>query len=107
MSLNANNDPTVNQAFFQPLNLILAALPLFKGCHEFPDDLFLRLGVQRVLESSESGRGFLQEHGPRFENSPDVGGYFGALPSPRRRGVAREAGQALIAAANQSLPDRL
>lgn len=107
MSSTTNNDATVNQAFLQALHLIFDALPPYKGCHESPDDLFLSLGVQRVLESSESGRGFLQEHGPRFENSPDVGGYFAPRRSTRRGEAVREVGHALLVAANQFLPDRL
>jgi hypothetical protein len=55
------------------------------------------MGVQRVLEASESGRGFLQEHGLRFENPPDYNNYFASLKSERRRDLAREVNCHLIA----------
>jgi hypothetical protein len=74
---------------------------------DFSDDYYLRLGVQRVLESSESGSGFLQEHGVRFENAPELCNYFVNLRSARRCEVVRDANVALISAANQKLHDRL
>jgi hypothetical protein len=60
-----------------------------------------------VLETSASGRGFLQEHGLRFANTPGHSNYFAALNSPRRREVIREVNLALVAAANATLHDRL
>jgi hypothetical protein len=87
---------TVKAAFFEPLRSLATASVHTRPCPEFPDEDFIQLGVQRVLESSESGRGFLQEHGPRFENSPSYSNYFAALRSSRRRDLA-----------NQKLHDRL
>jgi Transposase DDE domain len=103
----ATNSITVNQAFFQPLEGLAARSPASKPCPEFSDDDFLRLGVQRVLESSESGRAFLQEHGVRFENTPELGNYFATLRSARRCEVLRDAGAALVKTANERLHDRL
>ena len=60
-----------------------------------------------MLETSASGRGFLQEHGLRFPNTPGHSNYFAALKSPRRREVIREVNLALVAAANATLHDRL
>ena len=82
--------PTVNELFFQPLEQVLATASNLYPCPEFPDDVWMHMGVQRVLEASESGRGFLQEHGLRFENPPDYNNYFAALKSERRRDLARE-----------------
>ena len=76
--------PTVDDAFYQPLQGLAAASAYARPCPEFPDEAFLRIGVQRVLESIPSGRAFLQEHGPRFENAPTQSNYFAALHSPRR-----------------------
>lgn len=53
------------------------------------------MGVQRVLEATESGRAFLQEHGLRFEKAPRHDNDFAALRSARRREVAREVDQHL------------
>jgi hypothetical protein len=66
-----SNTITVDEAFFQPLEGFVRASSYARPCPEFPDEDFIRLGVQRVLETSESGRAFLQEHGVRFENVPD------------------------------------
>lgn len=98
---------TVDQAFFQPLNGLAAQSEHARPCPEFSDEDFLRLGVQRVLESSESGRGFLQEHGVRFENEPGCANYFAALQSSRRGAVLREVNLALVAATDSVLEDRL
>src|ERR1019366_7980476 len=77
---------TVDHAFFQPLNGLTDASPHARPCPEFSDEDCLHLGVQRVLETSASGRGFLQEHGLRFANTPGHSNYFAALNTPRRRG---------------------
>src|SRR5207247_6965301 len=88
--------PTVNELFFEPLEQAIAAASGLWPCPEFADDDWLRLGVQRVLEASESGRGFLQEHGLRFENPPNYANYFASLRSPRRCELAREVNLNLI-----------
>lgn len=98
---------TVNQSFFEPLEGLAAQSVASKPCPEFSDDDYLRLGVQRVLESSESGRAFLQEHGVRFENTPELGNYFATLRSARRCEVLRDTNLRLVSTANQALHDRL
>lgn len=103
----AATNTTVNQAFFQPLEGLAAQSLASKPCPEFSDDDYLRLGVQRVLESSESGRAFLQEHGVRFENTPELGNYFATLRSARRCEVLRDTNVRLVGTANSCLHDRL
>lgn len=98
---------TVNERFFQPLEEALATASNVWPCPEFPDGVWLRMGVQRVLEASESGRGFLQEHGLRFDNPPDYNNYFASLRSERRRDLAREVHWSLIAAVEAKVRDRL
>ena len=98
---------TVDNAFFQPLDGLAADSPHTRPCADFSDEDCLRLGVQRVLEMSASGRGFLQEHGLRFENTPGHSNYFAALKSPRRCAVIREVNLALLTASNATLHDRL
>ncbi len=98
---------TVNDAFFQPIHGLVAASPQTRPCPDFSDQNFLRLGVQRVLEMSGSGRAFLQEHGPRFGEVPGVCNYFAALKSPRRASVIKDVNLALLGAANAVLHDRL
>lgn len=99
--------PTVNELFFEPLQPAVASAPSLWPCPEFPDDVWIRMGVQRVLEASESGRGFLQEHGLRFENPPGYNNYFASLKSPRRRDLAREVNATLITALEAKVCDRL
>jgi hypothetical protein len=96
---------SVNDAFFQPLDGLVATSPHTYPCPEYSDEDWLRLGIQRVLERVESGRAFLQEHGPRFEYQPTRTNYFAALQSERRLELARDVHRRLLAAA--ALPDHL
>lgn len=59
------NTTAVDQAFFKPLNGLAAAglaaaSPHSRFCSDFSDEDCLHLGIQRVIEMSESGRDFLQ-----------------------------------------------
>jgi hypothetical protein len=101
------NATTVNQAFFQPLDQAMSSAGTSRPCPEFPDEPWIRMGVQRVLEASPSGRAFLQEHGLRFDNPPTYANYFASLRSPRRCELAREVGLALIGQIEPGLCDRL
>ena len=105
--LIADSAPTVDAAFFQPLNGLSAASVHALLCPEFTDEDFLRLGVQRVLELSASGRAFLQEHSGRFTNPPGHSNYFAALQSEGQRDVLRDVHLTLITTANLTLHDRL
>lgn len=105
--LVADSTPTVSTSFFHPLTGLAATSQHARLCPEFTDDIFLHLGVQRVLELSQSGRAFLQEHGARFQNTPGHSNYFAALQSERRLNVLRDVHAAVIPAANCTLPDRL
>ena len=99
------NPITVTDAFFEPLRGLVAASPHTRPCPEFPDEQWLRLGLARVLEPVVSGRAFLQEHGPRFADTPGRTNYFYSLASERRRDLACDVNRALLAQA--TLPDRL
>lgn len=105
--LITNNSITVDEVFFQPLAEAVAKASNLWHCPEFPDDVWIHMGVQRVLEASESGRGFLQEHGLRFDNPPSYENYFASLRSERRRDLAREVSRSLIAAIEPGIGDRL
>lgn len=106
-STNSARSKTVNELFFQPLEQATRAASGWRPCPEFPDVQWLRMGVQRVIEASDSGRGFLQEHGLRFEHPPEYGNYFASLKSQRRRDLARAVNGNLIAAVEARMPDRL
>lgn len=104
--LIADAIPTVDTSFFQPLSGRHALSLHARPCPEFTEENFLRLGVQRVLELSESGRAFLQEHGVRFAHTPGHSNYFAALQSERRRNVLRDVHGTRLTAANLTLRDR-
>ena len=87
---------TVDDVFFLPLKGLIQTSPHTRPCPEFSDGDVLRLGVFRVLETSASGRAFLQEHGPRFDKTPSHGHYFSTLRSGRRLRVLRDVSRALI-----------
>lgn len=104
---NTLDTTTVNQAFFQPLEQALLTASNLWACPELPDDEWARMGVQRVLEASPSGRAFLQEHGLRFEKVLNYTTYFASLKSPRRCDLARELNLSLIATLQARAADRL
>ena len=56
LMLVAHPPTTVNSTFFQPLSGLLIPGDHSRHCPEFPDENFLHLGVQRVLELSPSGQ---------------------------------------------------
>jgi hypothetical protein len=98
---------TVDEAFFQPLTGLAAGSSQTRSCPEFSDENYLLCGVQRVLESTPSGRAFLQEHGPRLVQTPTQSNYFATLHSSRRQAMLAEVHQSLLASAAQTLQDRL
>jgi Transposase DDE domain len=98
---------TVNEQFLQLLEQATAAAPSRRPCPEFPDHTWIAMGVQRVLEATESGRAFLQEHGLRFEKAPRHDNYFASLRSARRRDVAREVDQHIRLEVQGRVVDRL
>jgi len=106
MSLTLENR-TVNTAFFQPLTGPARRSSHARACPDFSDDDYLQCGLLRVLESSTSGRAFLQEHGARLSNSPSQANYFATRHSPRRGAVVADVNNTLRILANQTLPDRL
>jgi Transposase DDE domain len=91
-----NQTRDVNDAFFQPLAGLVAASAATRPCPELSDDKWVLLGLQRVLESVSSGRGFLQEHGPRFDGAPKTSNYFAALQTPRRLEVVQDVAAGLL-----------
>ena len=103
----APTSPTVNAAFFQPITGLASRSSHARTCPDFSDDDYLQCGLLRVLESSTSGRAFLQEHGARLNHSPSQANYFATLHSRRRGAVVADVNNALRTMANQTLPDRL
>ena len=98
---------TVNDLFYQPFQEILPGLKHRRPCPDLDDDWWLRIGVERVLEGTPSGRAFLQENQLRLPGLPQRSNYFESLRSSRRAALAAEANQALVTAAEARLPDLL
>jgi hypothetical protein len=103
----AHDSTTVNEQFLQVLEQATAAASNRRPCPQFSDELWIQMGVQRVIEATESGRAFLQEHGLRFDNPPSSHNYFASLKSQRRRDLAREVNEHLIAQVEAKVCDRL
>jgi hypothetical protein len=98
---------TVDETFFAPLQGLAAGCFLARPCPEFPDEDYLRAGVQRVLETNASGRAFLQEHAQRLAHPPTQSNYFATLHSTRRCGLLEQINQTVRDTANEVLTDRL
>lgn len=97
----------VNDLFFAPITPLVLNSPSTRACPEFSDLDFVRLGIQRVLEASPSGRGFLQEHGARFAHTPSHTNYFDTLRSERRGQLLDTVHDALAEVLDPRLVDRL
>jgi len=95
----------VYSKFFQPLDDLMPACKHQRGCPEVPDLQWLQLGVGRVLMESNSGRGFLQQHGAIFGMEPAYHRFFDALRSPRRKRLVAEMNQVLVDSADSKLND--
>lgn len=98
---------TVNDAFFAPIAGLAEASKHAYPCPEISDPAWVRIGIQRVLEEVPSGRGFLQEHGPRFDLSLKASNYFTSLQSARRAAMLQEVCEAVVRAVQASGIDRL
>jgi hypothetical protein len=102
--------PAVRAAFFAPLVRAAQAASARRSCPELSDDLWLELGVARVLHDPPSGRGFLQQIGPSLPGCPELSLFFETLRSERRLRFVAQAALALarqMAALPESLPPEL
>ena len=98
---------TVNEAFFAPIAGLAEASKHAYPCPEISDSAWIRLGIQRVLEEVPSGRGFLQEHGPRFDLSLKASNYFTSLQSTRRAAMLQDVCDGVVRTMQASGLDRL
>jgi len=98
---------TVNGLFFNPLHDLFAVVSHRRHCPKLDDLSWLLMGIWRVLDESGSGRGFLQEHGLRFQSIPTVRNYFQSLRSERRADLVTELNDLLLESSRDQLTDRL
>ncbi len=80
----------LEDVFFAPLGATLQAADITRQCPTLDDLTFASLCVLRVLESSKTGRDFIQTHG--IPNFPGLtrGNYFATLSSKRRLGFMKD-----------------
>lgn len=89
-------DPTVSEAFFEPLATALADYSrLAQDCPKLTDADFLAAGVHRVLAPVQSGRDFLQAFSELHGRSIARSSFFDGLHSARRLAVLTEVGAAV------------
>jgi hypothetical protein len=91
--------PLLEEVFFAPLREVMENGLKTRSCTVLKDPRFVAMSVLRVLQSSRSGRDFIQSHGIPSLPELNVGNYFGSLGSKRRL--------ALITATNQAMTERL
>ena len=80
----AESSPLLDEVFFAPLRDVMNAGSFTRGCSVLDDQTFVSFCVLRVLQSSKSGRDFIQSHGMRNLPGLNLGNYFGSLSSGRR-----------------------
>lgn len=88
----------LEDALFAPLRNIIGSAGITRNCRVIDDLTFASLCVLRVLQSSKTGRDFLQTHA--IPNVPELtrGNYFATLASERRLGFMRKLAGGLRAA---------
>ena len=91
--------PLLEEVFFAPLREVMENGLKTRSCKVLKDLPFVAMSVLRVLQSSRSGRDFIQSHGIPSLPELNLGNYFGSLGSKRRL--------ALITATHHAMTARL
>ena len=89
----------LDEVFFAPLREVMEDGLKTRSCKVLEDLPFVAMCVLRVLQSSKSGRDFIQSHGMPNLPGLNLANYFGSLGSKRRL--------ALITAADLAMTARL
>ena len=89
----------LEDVFFAPLREVMENGLKTRSCKVLEDVPFVALSVLRVLQSSKSGRDFIQSHGIPSLPGLTLANYFGSLGSKRRL--------ALITATHHAMTSRL
>lgn len=84
---------TIRQTLLAPLDKVAAACNDYRKCNELTDEMWLEVGVTRVLSDQKTGRGFLQQVGPQMVCCPAQSHYFETLKSERRLKVCQAANE--------------
>lgn len=90
-ALTEYDEPTVREQFFDPLMQALGCASERKpDCPRLSDEEYLKLGCDRVISESRSGRDFLQNRHEVVDNSLPRATFFYSLSSERRLRLVRE-----------------
>ena len=86
---------TVSDTFFAPILEVAQENPHARRCPSISDEMWVQLGVLRVLEQEPSGRGFVQAMYDSGHASIAISSMFGNLASARRLLACRWTAQVL------------
>jgi hypothetical protein len=86
---------TVSDTFFAPILEVAQENPHARRCPSISDEMWVQLGVLRVLEQEPSGRGFVQAMYDSGHASIAISSLFGNLASARRLLACRWTAQVL------------
>ena len=91
-SLHTN---TVRDEFIAPISELLPQCKNRRECRHLSDQVWLEMGVERVLGQQRSGRGFLQDWAMTEASAVRVSSFFESLKSKRRQSLVKELNTAL------------
>lgn len=103
----AISEPNTFDRFFAPAFTQLEQCPSSRNCPSLSDQQWIELGISRVLEAPESGRGFLQSLVSRGQCAPGGSHFFETLKSERRLALCHELSESVACQVQQTLPDAL
>ena len=98
---------SVSSRFFDPIQTLLPECPHLRQCPTLSDERWIELGVSRVIEAPESGRGFLQNLVSQGQRSPSYTHFFETLKSKRRLNLCDDLNDRVIEEKTRSLNDAL
>lgn len=93
--------------FFLPVSDHLKSCQHTWACPELSDSQWIEMGVCRSLMDVTTGRGFLQQYNPLFQNPITYTHFFKSLKSSRRLRLCDEFNQRLCQQIQRVLPDPL
>ena len=95
------------EKFIMPVTDLLKSCQHTRACPELSDSQWIEMGVCRSLMESTTGRGFLQQYNPFFQNPITYTNFFKSLISRRRLSLCDEFNGMLCQEVQRQLPDPL
>jgi len=103
----ALSEPDTFDRFFAPAFNQLRGCSSHRSCPSLSDQQWIELGISRVIEAPESGRGFLQSLVSRGRSAPGGSHFFETLKSKRRLALCHELSEKIARKVEETLPDAL